>query len=139
SLQRRVRRHAIPPRRALPMVLIGAGQGGSLGPLTASGIAGVAPEDAGVASGRVNVAHQLGGSLELFVTVFAAAGAGTVDLSRKRASVNLVRRPWRTRGVNLPTGPGERFGRLSRGAEVRSRSPVVAAQGLDAVGRSGSG
>jgi EmrB/QacA subfamily drug resistance transporter len=66
---------------ALPMVLIGAGQGGTLSPLTASGIADVASEDAGVASGLVNVAHQLGGSLGLgiLVTVFAAAGAGTLD------------------------------------------------------------
>jgi EmrB/QacA subfamily drug resistance transporter len=61
---------------ALPMILIGAGQGASLGPLTASGIAGVTKEDAGAASGLVNVAHQLGGSLGLgiLVTVFAAAG-----------------------------------------------------------------
>lgn len=62
----------------LPMVLIGAGQGGVLAPLTASGIAGVAAEDAGAASGLVNVAHQLGASLGLavLVTVFAAAGTG---------------------------------------------------------------
>src|SRR4051812_24314500 len=63
---------------ALPMVLIGAGQGATLSPLTAAGIAGVQPEDAGAASGLVNVAHQLGGSLGLgiLVTVFAAAGDG---------------------------------------------------------------
>jgi hypothetical protein len=66
---------------ALPMVLIGIGQGGALGPLTAAGIAGVAPEDAGAASGPVNVAHQLGGSLGLgvLVTVFAAAGRAALD------------------------------------------------------------
>jgi sugar phosphate permease len=65
---------------ALPMMLIGMGQGGTLSPLTASGIAGVAAEDAGAASGLVNVAHQLGGSLGLgvLVTVFAAAGSGAV-------------------------------------------------------------
>lgn len=65
---------------ALPMVLIGIGQGASLGPLTASGIAGVTKEDAGAASGLVNVAHQLGGSLGLgiLVTVFAAAGSATM-------------------------------------------------------------
>jgi hypothetical protein len=53
-----------------------------LSPLTVSGIAGVAPEDAGAASGLVNVAHQLGGSLGLgvLVTVFAAAGSGTLDV-----------------------------------------------------------
>lgn len=62
---------------ALPMVLIGAGQGAALGPFTAAGIAGVTPKDAGAASGLVNVAHQLGGSLGLsvLVTAFAAAGA----------------------------------------------------------------
>ena len=66
---------------ALPMILIGIGQGGALAPLTASGVAGVAPEDAGAASGVVNVAHQLGGSLGLavLVVVFAAAGSGVLD------------------------------------------------------------
>jgi hypothetical protein len=50
--------------------------GVALTPLTAAGIAGVAERDAGAASGLVNVAHQLGGSLGLgiLVTVFAAAG-----------------------------------------------------------------
>jgi hypothetical protein len=79
---------------ALPMILIGAGQGGSLGPLTASGIAGVAGEDAGAASGLVNVAHQLGGSLGLgiLVTVFAAAGKATDarDLLAERVSASLT-------------------------------------------------
>ncbi len=65
---------------ALPMILIGAGQGGALGPLTAAGIAGVAPEDAGAAGGVTNAAHQLGGSLGLgvLVAVFAAAGSSTL-------------------------------------------------------------
>jgi EmrB/QacA subfamily drug resistance transporter len=60
---------------ALPMVILGIGAGASFTPLTASGVAGVAPEDAGAASGLVNVAHQLGGSLGLgvLVTVFASA------------------------------------------------------------------
>jgi EmrB/QacA subfamily drug resistance transporter len=62
---------------ALPMVLIGLGQGGSLSPLTVSGVAGVAPEDAGAASGLVNVSHQLGGSLGLSILVFVFATAGT--------------------------------------------------------------
>lgn len=61
---------------ALPMMLIGAGQGMALSPLTAAGIAGVAAQDAGAASGVVNVAHQLGNSLGLAVLVaLAAAGA----------------------------------------------------------------
>ena len=62
---------------ALPMVLIGAGQGMTLSPLTAAGIVGVPPQDAGAASGVVNVAHQLGNSLGLAALVAVAAhGAG---------------------------------------------------------------
>ncbi len=61
-----------------PMLLLGVGMGIAFTPLTASAIAGVAPEDAGAASGLVNVAHQLGGSLGLgiLVTVFASASRG---------------------------------------------------------------
>jgi predicted MFS family arabinose efflux permease len=63
------------PGLALPMVMMGVGMGAALTPLTAAGIAGVQPDDAGAASGVVNVAHQLGGSLGLgiLVTVFASA------------------------------------------------------------------
>jgi hypothetical protein len=60
---------------ALPMMLVGIGQGGTLGPITASGVAGVSGTDAGAASGVVNVAHQLGGSLGLGVLVVVAAFA----------------------------------------------------------------
>lgn len=48
---------------AVPMTLIGAGQGLAFGPLTASGIARVDPAHAGAASGVVNSVHQLGGAL----------------------------------------------------------------------------
>jgi EmrB/QacA subfamily drug resistance transporter len=63
------------PGIAIPMVMMGIGMGAALTPLTAAGIAGVQPDDAGAASGVVNVAHQLGGSLGLgiLVTVFASA------------------------------------------------------------------
>jgi hypothetical protein len=61
---------------ALPMLLIGVGQGAAFGPLTAAGVAGAHHHDAGAAAGLVNVAHQLGASLGLsiLITVFAAAG-----------------------------------------------------------------
>lgn len=83
---------------ALPMILIGIGQGGSLSPLTVAGIAGiagVAREDAGAASGLVNVAHQLGGSLGLgiLVVVFAAAGSATLgarDLLAHRIAASFT-------------------------------------------------
>ena len=63
------------PAIAVPLVLLGSGMGMALTPLTGAGIAGVAPDDAGAASGVVNVAQQLGGSLGLgiLVTVFASA------------------------------------------------------------------
>jgi len=65
------------PDIALPMLLLGVGQGCVLAPLTVSAVQGVASEDAGAASGVVNVAHQLGNSLGLsiLVVVFACGGA----------------------------------------------------------------
>lgn len=60
---------------ALPMVVLGLGNGGGLGPLTVAGITGVSGRHQGAASGAINAAHQLGGSLGLSIlaTVFAAA------------------------------------------------------------------
>jgi EmrB/QacA subfamily drug resistance transporter len=60
---------------AIPMAVLAAGAAAAFTPLTTAGIAGVASEDAGAASGLVNAAHQLGGSLGLgvLVTVFASA------------------------------------------------------------------
>jgi hypothetical protein len=45
---------------ALPMLLIGAGQGLTFAPMTGFGIAGVPAGDAGAASGLLNTAHQHG-------------------------------------------------------------------------------
>ncbi len=67
------------PQIAAPLAMLGSGIGIAFTPLTSAGIAGVAPGDAGAASGLVNVAQQLGGSLGLgiLVTVFSAAsGSG---------------------------------------------------------------
>ncbi|WP_244112005.1 MFS transporter [Burkholderia diffusa] len=75
---------------ALPMLLVGVGMGASLALLTISGVAGVAPKDAGSASGLVGVAHQLGGALGLavLVVVFAsvnvpASTATTIELAHR--------------------------------------------------------
>jgi len=63
------------PGIAIPLALLGIGIGIAFTPLTAAGIAGVAPGDAGAASGLLNVAQQLGASLGLgiLITVFASA------------------------------------------------------------------
>ena len=77
---------------ALPMVLLGAGMGVAFTPLTAAGIAGVEPGDAGAASGLVNVAHQLGGSLGIgiLVTVFAAAGRAVPGIDARHELAHAV-------------------------------------------------
>jgi hypothetical protein len=56
-------------------VLFGAGNGLSFVTLTSAALAGVAPQDAGAASGLVNVTQQLGGTLgvAVLVTVFGSA------------------------------------------------------------------
>jgi predicted MFS family arabinose efflux permease len=61
---------------AVPMVLIGAGQGLAFAPLTSAGIADVTGSDAGAASGLVNTFHQLGSALGLGVLVAVSATAG---------------------------------------------------------------
>ncbi|MCU1566984.1 MAG: transporter [Pseudarthrobacter sp.] len=58
---------------ALPMILIGAGQGLAFAPLTSFGIVGAPASDAGAASGLVNTFHQIGTCLGLGVAVAAAA------------------------------------------------------------------
>jgi EmrB/QacA subfamily drug resistance transporter len=63
---------------APPLILLGVGLGSALTPLTTAGMAGVADADAGAASGLINVAHQLGGTLGVgaLITVFAGASSG---------------------------------------------------------------
>lgn len=61
---------------ALPMLLIGVGQGLAFAPLTSAGIVGVAAGDAGAASGLVNTFHQLGMAVGLGVLITASAPAG---------------------------------------------------------------
>jgi hypothetical protein len=61
---------------ALPMALIGAGQGLAFAPLTSAGLHGVPADQAGAASGLVNTAHQLGMALGLAVLVAVSASAG---------------------------------------------------------------
>ncbi len=80
---------------ALPMAVVGLGNGLSLGPLTVAGVAGVAHHDHGAASGVVNVFHQLGGSLGLglLVVVFASSsvpGLTGVHLLSHRISMALM-------------------------------------------------
>ncbi len=78
---------------ALPMVLIGLGNGSLLAPLTLTAVAGVPHKDAGAASGIVNTVHQMGGALglSLLVVVYAMAqttgAVSTVSLAHQVSRV----------------------------------------------------
>lgn len=65
----------------LPMLFIGFGQGLAMSPLTNLGISAVDREDAGAASGLVNVAHQVGGAFGLSLMV--AASSGVADMASR--------------------------------------------------------
>lgn len=77
---------------ALPMVVIGLGQGLVFAPLTSAGIVGASAADAGAASGLVNTFHQLGIALGLALLVaisapaFAEAGPDAADAVSAEAS-----------------------------------------------------
>lgn len=63
------------PQIALPLIVLGVGQGIAIILFTELGMSDVAPADAGAGSGLVNTAHQLGGSigLALLTVVFGVA------------------------------------------------------------------
>jgi Na+/melibiose symporter-like transporter len=62
---------------ALPMAFIGIGQGLALAPMTDYGLHGVTSQDAGAASGLINMAQQLGLSLGLALLVALTAGVAS--------------------------------------------------------------
>lgn len=64
------------PAILLPLIVLGIGQGIAIILLTEFGMSGVAPVDNGAASGLVNTAHQLGGSLGLALLTVVFAGSG---------------------------------------------------------------
>ncbi|WP_156429467.1 hypothetical protein [Burkholderia sp. TSV86] len=60
------------PGLAMPIILLGLGTGAALVPLAITGVAGVASDDAGAASGLVNITHYLGGALGTAVMICIA-------------------------------------------------------------------
>ncbi|WP_436667276.1 MFS transporter [Latilactobacillus sakei] len=66
---------------ALPMILMGIGQGLTLSPLTVAGVANTLPEDSGAASGVVNMVHQIGGSIGMALVVAVSATVKTEPAS----------------------------------------------------------
>jgi EmrB/QacA subfamily drug resistance transporter len=88
------------------LVLMGFGSGTALVPMTSAGLAGVAPGDAGAASGLVNVTQQVGAALGLAVLVTVLSGAaGHAQLKAGvGATTSLVH------GLDLTFGVAALFG-----------------------------
>lgn len=70
---------------ALPMILLGFGQGLTLSPLTVAGVAHTGPEVAGAASGVVNTTHQIGSSVGLSLVVAITSGIKSPDILYQHA------------------------------------------------------
>jgi EmrB/QacA subfamily drug resistance transporter len=118
------------PQIALPLVLLGAGMGAAFTPLTASGIAGVAAGDAGAASGLVNVAHQLGGSLGIgiLVTVFAAAERSAPSADARQQLAHAVATSVTGSAVFLALALAVVAVVMRRPAEVPATAPLAQAE-----------
>lgn len=71
----------------LPMIFLGLGQGFSMSPLTNLGIQHVQATDSGAASGLVNAAHQVGGSIGLSLMVALTGEASVMIVAFKQAMV----------------------------------------------------
>ncbi|MEO8899828.1 MAG: MFS transporter [Candidatus Dormibacter sp.] len=78
------------PFLLLSLVLFGAGNGLAFVPLTSASLAGVRPENAGAASGLVNVMQQMGGALGLAVLVSVFGSAGRVVTGQSVASARAA-------------------------------------------------
>ena len=76
------------PSVVLPLVVLGAGQGVAIILLTEFGMSRVAPEDNGAASGLVNTAHQLGGSIGLALLTVVFSRAAGADAAPAMADVS---------------------------------------------------
>lgn len=75
---------------AVPMLLIGIGQGLVMSPLTVGGVAGVPADDSGAASGVVNTMHQIGGAAGLAFVSSMVAGITSPISSIDRAQVIIA-------------------------------------------------
>ena len=112
------------------LVVFGLGNGTAFVPLTTAALDGVAPQDAGAASGLVNVMQQVGGALGLavLVTVFGAArsGADVSGLDPADGGAAGVRRRRPARVLDRHRVPGRDL--AARGVRDPSDRPRPAAR-----------
>jgi hypothetical protein len=74
----------------VPVMLFGIGNGIAFVPLTSASLDGVRREDAGAASGLVNVSQQMGGALGLAVLVSVFGSGGRVVAGQSVASARAA-------------------------------------------------
>jgi EmrB/QacA subfamily drug resistance transporter len=74
----------------VPVLLFGIGNGLGFVPLTGASLAGVRQEDAGAASGLVNVTQQIGGALGLAVLVSVFGSAGRIVAGQSVANARAA-------------------------------------------------
>lgn len=72
---------------AIPTILLGFGQGFAMSPLTNLGIKDVALKNSGAASGMVNTAHQVGGSIGLSIMVAFTSSYSQMAIEFKWAMI----------------------------------------------------
>jgi EmrB/QacA subfamily drug resistance transporter len=98
------------PEALVALVLLGVGSGTSLVTLTTASLAGVEPDDAGAASGLINVIQQVGAALGLavLVTVFGAV-AGHSQLGTASATASLASRAALVHGLHVAFQVGGLF------------------------------
>jgi EmrB/QacA subfamily drug resistance transporter len=96
-------------RILVSLVLLGLGSGTSLVSLTTASLSGVAPEDAGAASGLVNVIQQVGAAfgLAVLVTILGAASGHSQLVAGVGAPAALVH------GLDVTFGAGALFGLIA--------------------------
>jgi len=111
-----------------PLMLFGAGNGLAFVPLTSTSLSGVHQEDAGAASGLVNVMQQLGGALGLAVLVSVF---GTAARAAAAQSVAAMRR-------SFVLGADHAFIAATVFVSVTVLVLVVAIRGRRATGRAAS-
>ncbi|MEV7635407.1 MFS transporter [Pseudarthrobacter enclensis] len=120
---------------ALPMVLLGAGQGLAFAPLTSFGISGAPASDAGAASGLLNTFHQLGMCLGLGVAVAAASivpdssGPASVLLAGQVGAALSMGSALLVLGLVIAVAlilPADLASRRAAAAETTARVPVTA-------------
>lgn len=85
-----------------PTIILGAGQGISMSASAIAGVAGVAPQQAGLASGLLNATRQLGGALGL--AVLAAVASARIDSLSGAGSTTALARHAYASGYALAFG-----------------------------------